>query len=538
VICNSGVIESNDLGMNWNFYNIDLTGYTFGYIDNNNKLFTVGYKTQILEIENFNVIYKDTSLNSTSFPLTYTKFNKIIRLSEQEILACGNNNIIVKSIDDGKTWEFISYLNAYLDHGYNGITFLTDSLGFIGGYLEILYKTTDAGTTWKFYHDFENGINYRTISNITFFDTTNGLMVSSYGVNQFLKTKDLSYKYYREDFNRLKYSDITSLRISDKSFLFLASDINTNIPSASLEFYDYNSSEWFNYSRIDSLYRRTYSYYNENIYMGGALLDSLKLPEEPYIFFHGAIFISQDKGLGWQRIDFNNLSAITSIEFIGQDTIKCSAEKWKTGTMTYEKSYIVLSTDAGSTWSIIDSGSVSKIFKPYKINDKYLFRMAESGEIHLSVDDGITWYKHRIHPNFRASAVRVTKNAAYIIGRLSDTYYAVIRMKLKDKYVDVKETKQIESIPLCWLSKPYPNPANNVVNFEIVWAIKYPKEELKISFYNLYGIEIENPNFEIIGKTINSGIIRWNSAGLPAGIYFVELNVGGYKRVEKVILRY
>jgi photosystem II stability/assembly factor-like uncharacterized protein len=537
-ICNSGIYESSDYGESWKFNEINLKDYNYGNINNNNLLM-VGNKSSIKEFENFKEVKRDTSLYSANFPLAYVIINRIIRISDSDILACGNKSFIIKSTDNGKSWNYISYLNDYRDAGFGGIQFLSDSIGFIGGSNEILYKTTDAGTTWKFYQDFENGINYiNYIRNIHFSDTAEGFMLSRGGINNIIRIKGNDYKFHKEELNNFKYTEPEMFyQVTGGKYFFYGREYIYNIsPRVYYELYDYNKSEWSNWGNIDSFNVRSIYIINNKLYACGEKFDSTLMPNEPNSYYHGAIYSTTDLGLTWERQDFNNVSSISNIEFLSGDSIKLFASLWKSKNSSYTNSYIILSTDDGTSWKTIDSGSTAVYISYPRINDKYLIRTLDSGYVSISADSGENWFKYQIHPNLFFRGIHTTKNTAYILGRLSETYYVVVKIKLKEKYVDIEESEKVEYIPLCWISNPYPNPANNFVNFEIVWAIKYSKEELKISFYNLYGCKVENPNYEIINRTVNSGILRWYSTGLPSGIYFVELNVGGYKRVEKIIL--
>ena len=70
----------------------------------------------------------------------------------------------------------------------------------------------------------------------------------------------------------------------------------------------------------------------------------------------------------------------------------------------------------------------------------------------------------------------------------------------------------------------------------IAWDLKYIYQDIHFSVYDIYGSKIENQKFDFTAESVNTGTVSWYLSSISSGIYIIELEVGGYKRVQKVIV--
>lgn len=95
--------------------------------------------------------------------------------------ACGMqytynaDGVIVKTIDGGENWSEILPVSGTID-GLQGIWFISETVGFAGGWNDYFIKTTDGGTTWT---QINQGANVWYYKDVEFWDANNGLAIAS-----------------------------------------------------------------------------------------------------------------------------------------------------------------------------------------------------------------------------------------------------------------------------------------------------------------------------------------------------------------------
>lgn len=78
---------------------------------------------------------------------TLTNVNdSIIFITGREYLGTGTRTILLKSIDKGMNWTEMSF--PYLTERVTGVSFISDSIGFMTGFNQIIYKTVNQGISW------------------------------------------------------------------------------------------------------------------------------------------------------------------------------------------------------------------------------------------------------------------------------------------------------------------------------------------------------------------------------------------------------
>ena len=75
-----------------------------------------------------------------------------------------------KSVDGGQTWELKDVVTSNNSGTMQGIGFLNENLGWIGGFNELFYETEDAGVSWEYQPNIGSSFNrfYRVNSTLMF----------------------------------------------------------------------------------------------------------------------------------------------------------------------------------------------------------------------------------------------------------------------------------------------------------------------------------------------------------------------------------
>ncbi|MCU0431361.1 MAG: YCF48-related protein [Cytophagaceae bacterium] len=91
-------------------------------------------------------------------------------VSEDTGYVCGNNGVILKTTDGGKTWNS---LQSNTTNNLHRIKFTSSKIGYVVGNNRTLLKTTNAGQTWVSLMPIIPGEHFRSIQ---FFDDNNGIV--------------------------------------------------------------------------------------------------------------------------------------------------------------------------------------------------------------------------------------------------------------------------------------------------------------------------------------------------------------------------
>ncbi len=169
-VADSGyVIATTDGGSSWEITTrLDSLNLHDVFVKSNGAIFIVGNGSSIYYGKNFTDFVR-IKLNGN-----YSLFN-IYFVDEQTGFILGNQGLILKSIDGGKTWRNVSVSVSELLYQIN---FLPDkNTGFIVGKRGVLLKTTDKGDTWTKV----NFISKKYLKSIDFLNEKVGLIVGGGG---------------------------------------------------------------------------------------------------------------------------------------------------------------------------------------------------------------------------------------------------------------------------------------------------------------------------------------------------------------------
>jgi photosystem II stability/assembly factor-like uncharacterized protein len=536
------MLKSTDDGNSWSVLNKPYPKSNYCFYTQNCNGYHIGdwLRLKIMKVENDTTIVDSTNLGKSIEPTQITHLKRIAFFDENNGIAVGSKNFISRTTNGGKSWNLESYLNSFMDdpahvYTFGDIFFLNDTIGFIGSYFENIFKTTNGGATWKYIEKDESRGGYNHISQMYFFNENKALMRSSASTNRtLLTTCDGGRTVKRDTVRELNGAPPIFHHIENDTFFIRGWRWFYNTYHSYYGFRNFEGQYW-NVGVFDSASLGCPYFVNRsNIFMCGSFIDSSLLPEEPDIYYRGFLVHSKDSGKTWSRTFFNTLQVVNSLLFIDENLGYAFGMTSLYG--PEENTIVFKTTDGGNDWAVIDTNiiRITATLKPP--NDRFCFG-SDRGNPVFSADGGQNWEGWIVPEGLHILKIYTTVNYAYMTGRATDSYTFVFRYKLKDEYMPVKDYEiQTRPAPLAYISIPFPNPIKNYVNFNIVWDRKYDFDDLKINVYNLNGEKINNPILEFNSKTINTGILTWYPEGLPAGIYFVELEVNKYKRASKVMI--
>lgn len=503
----------------------------------NGKGFFYDDLLKLYYVEKDTIITKIKNLDANDLkPAIGTYFTKMAFFDSQKGILIGNNSLILNTNDGGENWELKSYLNGYRAYFFNSIYFANDSVGFVGSYYEKLYKTSNGGNSWNIVPNDSNRNNPYSIYQIYFQNENNGLLLSNADQNgMILKTLDGGRSCIREPITELKGADSPHfIKITrDTFFIFGTRWFYYNFHSY-ISFLDFQDN-WWDFSSFDSVkITSAYSINKSNIFLTASYLDSSALPEQPDMFYKGLLIHTSNGGKKWRKIFFPNTTSLNKMMFLNDSIGFLLASNYEAN--KYKYGLIYKTTDGGENWNVFQSDSNANPYFLKFIQNKYGF-YNNGLNLRFTTDYGESWEIIKTNKLMSINSIFSTNYDLYLTGKIGTTYPFILKFKLKDKYISVKD-EEIESAvaPKVWIFKPYPNPSRNTVNFEIAWDKQYSTDNLQINIYNIFGIKIHNPKIEINCKSINTGILKWHANDITNGIYFIEVEVGGYKKAQKVMI--
>jgi len=493
---------------------------------------------KIISVNDETSVKDTTDLGIAIKPSQATYLRKIAFLNDNDGIAIGSKNFIARTSDGGKNWSIISYLNSFIydpTHvtSFGGFFFLSDSTGYVGADYENVFKTTNYGNTWEYLPKDTNRGNSAKILQIHCYDENKMLLHSeANGGVTILKTINGLKTVIRDTIRALNGASPNFFHIEDDDFFITGTRWFYNTFHSYSGFMNFDGKTW-NTSVIDSAYlgKPTFSS-KSGIYQCGSFVDSSLLPLKPDIYYRGLVVHSLDTGKTWEKYIFDSLAIIKEIKFINDNLGFVFGNKLYSG--NDDSDIVYKTTNDGKSWNYTDTNIIRLTTQLKPPNDRFCFGNNKGKEV-FSIDWGQNWEDWNYPSNLYIEKIITTKKYAYMPGKIGDSYSFIYRYKLKDEYISVDETQSLPA-PLAYMSVPYPNPANEYTNFDIVWDKRFDLNELNFSISNIFGQKVEKPKLELYGKTINTATIRWNTGSVPRGLYIFQLEVDGYQRAHKVIV--
>lgn len=446
---------------------------------------------------------------------------KLIVTNFGNLLALVTPNLIFQSNDNGTSWHQTGPNEIY--HGT--IANIKNHKLLLGFYQSGIFSSSDEGLTWnESGHGLDNvAVNHFLLDNenrIMVGTGNRGVMVTNDGGKNWIERNNNLCQDCQKIDVLIRNSKGELFTVTYKN-LYASSDNGNawNIKCSDLQYwwdviFKVNIKDELFYASSDfgKLYRSSNN---------GSIWDSISLTVDylvlDFIFDRndeiyasiGYLIHSTDNGNNWDtikvgtgvnRILFDNDENIIVNSFKGLLKSIDKGGSWlkicsdtiygqpifidKTGQIIVITKYgIKMSRNQGQTWDLIDT--------TLKYLNVYNFAQDEDGFLYASTERGI--------------------------------------YKSLETIVSVKEPSQylIQSNQL----NIYPNPANDKANIQ--YSI-LSNEFIKISIFNSYGAEIQ----VLVNQFQDSGqkIIKFDTNGLPAGLYFVKLQAGERTYVEKMII--
>jgi len=186
----------------------------------------------------------------------------------------------------------------------------------------------------------------------------------------------------------------------------------------------------------------------------------------------------------------------------------------------------VKSTNAGLTWSLVDSVSSRDIFVNPN-NSSFIYTATFGYGIRRSTNGGATWnnYNNGL-PYLSTFMVRSATSAAHTL--FCTTFGASI-YRVDETITSVANETLLPANFV--LNQNYPNPFNptTTISFSLP-----SKSFAKLKVFDVLGREVA----ALLSEELAAGTYskQWDASGLPSGVYFYRIQAGSFIETRKLIL--
>lgn len=340
------------------------------------------------------------SLSSAQWSYMYDSFSsftfKAVKyVSPKVVFLIGDNNLILKSADGGKTWAklFTGFLS---DYGFNDISVIDENNITAIGNNGLIIRTTDGGVTWKK----QLSGTKEELCEISYADKNNGMIV---GVNSVI------------------------LRTTDSGASWIKKSCGDNLELTSVVMMDHDNAvisgtHWSTEASYSSIYKTTDGgntwtlQKSDNSWESFFHISSIDQNNKITVGANGSIYRSTDAGLTWNKQNsgttcwlwdacfYDSLNGIV----IGQYSSSGKLLKTTNGGETWEEpdpyvpsgglfgvsfgdklngiavgefKSIILTTDGGTTWKRQESGIKSSFYSLHAFSPDTLIAVGAFGRI-------------------------------------------------------------------------------------------------------------------------------------------------------------
>jgi photosystem II stability/assembly factor-like uncharacterized protein len=380
------------------------------------------------------------------------------------------------------------------------INFINNSTGFIFGYMNHFYKTTNGGETWQ---EFDTP---SFAFSGYFLDEQNGILMGSFPYI----TRDGGETWtYGQGINPIGWGAAIIMKkgvLLNKDTAFICGN-EFGMTGTPPQFYV-----------TGKIYRTiTGGQFWELVAMGGFDWNDIKADANGKIYcIQSGLITSTDFGLTWKYISgIPSYEGFSMSEIFG-DTFYVSGSTGK----------ITKTFNGGYNWSQYQTPLNDTLNNLFFQNNKTGWVVGDSGYIFHTTNAGINWIQQTVPTTTDINDVYfINKDTGFAVGDnglLLKTYTGGmvginnISTSIPDKY---------------FLYQNYPNPFNpsTTIKFDIIKI-----SDIRLYIYDVTGKQIA----ELVNEKLNPGTYEysWNAEELSSGIYFYRLEAYNFLQTRRMIL--
>lgn len=398
-----------------------------------------------------------------------------------EILLCVL--LVVTSISTKAQWITQS---GHTNFELNSVYFTSASTGYIVGDGHIILKTTNGGSSWM---DIADSAIFEDLESVFFVNSTTGYAVGFDGANgMILKTTNAGVNWNLQNGG-------SNILLTDISFADanngIAVGFNYLAPIPVILITSNGGTNWISKTSPCILAPTSVCFGDANT---------------AYIVsYSDTLLKSTNCGNNWTQsiLSTGGGYAILSVYFTDVNT----------GYAVGSQDYVLKTTDGGVNWSPIPSGTTNTLTSVYFPSATTGYAVGYQGTIIKTTDSGSTWTTLVSNTSKQLNAVFFTDvNTGYVVGTsgtiLKTTNGGVAWIKEMNTNVEMNIS---------------PNPATDVLNVSIDKVM-----EGNICISNSLGEIVMKKRL----KDLNTEI---NIAGLPKGVYFINVSTDCWSENRKII---
>lgn len=467
----------------------------------------------------------DSTLYSTSI------LNSIAFIDKNIGIAVGDRKTMYRTTDGGEHWELLSWLPSY-GTSFKAVQFITEDTGFIGsGDRGLIYHTENGGSTWLPQRNILTPGTFfgGEVWGLYFYDTKIGVAIPSSDVRA-LRTTD-GGRIYTEQL--LIVGDYPIVHFLNDDFTLILSSNIYSVPflyQSQIHISTDKGLTWGLKKYLDSMLISYISVITKDIYYSTCLYQT----NNKY-----ALLKTQNGGETFEVLPHPSLLKTGGVYFIdenngflfGQDTLK--------------RSIIFRTEDGCTTWVVVDSARFSSNTNYTRItfSDRlHGYLSCSNGYVIETHDGGKTW-RTSYTPSPTNTAIEhinsfsaIGADVAYFVGGWKS---GIVLKKLPKSLINSVSEPTISTgpAPSVWLYAPRPVPTSGKLQLDAIWLMNLEASTIKIKLYDMLGIELRDitDSFHSNAGT-NTGIVDFDGSALATGIYYIEINGGGYRKAVPVII--
>lgn len=499
---NSKIYKTTNAGINWQISaNINPGMITSIEFYNPNTGYACIQTGKIYKTTNAGLNWVIKFDNNNEYDLNTLK---LISGSGNDLIAMGGYGIILKSTNSGENWSITSgnSLSAVIE----SLSFPNNLTGYACDEENLIYKTTNAGTTWQVNNTFEDWV----FEKIQFFNSNTGILfardqsapLDGNGSLSFLKTTNGGNNWINN--NITAFNNYFSSYFVNENTGFECGSSNSDNPSAKTIYKTTNGGlNWVTQFNTTTTVRDIY-FTDANTGWGSC--DS------------GKIIKTTNGGANWNTYSTPVTTTLHSLSFPSANTGYTCSDFGK----------VLKTTNSGINWNI-QGVSINDLYDVKFSTDLKGCAVGDNGARFITTNGGANWINHSAIYIETLNAIAFTSpDKFYTAGA-----YAYIGY-LDMTFLNVSEPN--ETGPTVFkLYQNYPNPFNPVTKIKFSTALS-GYADLKI--YNIEGKLVKT----IFNGNLNKGEHNFSAdlSDFSSGVYFYSLTIqtktGSYKDSKKMIL--